>query len=80
VEKTKKRLPDLIRKHLLNKKKGLDILWIAGVLNMEAKLIEEIFVNATGRVTDSNQNLGNKYVFGGINIWSNAYYKEKYGK
>ena len=66
---------------MLNKKnKGLDILWIAGVLNMEAKLTEEIFKNATGRMTDSNQNLGNKYMSSGVNIWSNTYYKERYGK
>jgi hypothetical protein len=31
-------------------------------------------------VTDSNQNLGNKYGSSGINIWINAYYKEKNGK
>ena len=101
IQKTKVRLPDLIRKHLLNKKQKLDMLFLAGVLNMEAKLTEEIFYRpyATvlleskekdgqkeevsvfkGRVTDANHNLGNKYMSSGINIWSNAYYKERFGK
>ena len=78
--KIKKSLPALIRKHILKKKQGFDILWIAGVLNMEAKLMEEIFENSSGRVTGSNQNLGNKYVSAGVNIWSNKYYKERNGK
>jgi hypothetical protein len=56
------------------------MLWLAGVLNMEAKLTDEIFQNASGRATDTNTNLGNKYISSGVNVWSNAYYKERYGK
>ena len=43
--------------------------------------MEEIFESSDKvKPTDSNFNLGNKYISTGINIWSNRYYKERHGK
>jgi len=65
----------LIRKHFFKKKgKGLDIMWLTAVLNLEDKL-EDMFGNQTGKNeiildwADSNRALGVKYMQTGVNIW-----------
>ena len=62
--KFKSRIPGLIRKHFFNKdkNKGLDIMWLSRVLNMEDKL-EIIF--------ESYKSLGEKYKYCAGNIWAN---------
>ena len=70
-------LPAVIRKGLLGKRqKGVDIMWLTAVLNMEDKL-NVMFANLSGHPNDSNVNLGLKYAASGANIWSNDYVKEK---
>jgi hypothetical protein len=50
--KRQSRLPALIRKHFFTKKhKGLDIMWLTAVLNLEDKL-EVMFSNLTGHSDD----------------------------
>ena len=70
-------LPAAVRKHLLGKKKkGVDIMWLTAVLNMEDKL-NTMFTNLSGHPNDPNVNLGLKYAASGANIWSNDYVNEK---
>jgi hypothetical protein len=69
--------PAAVRKHLLGKKKkGVDLPWLAAVLNMEDKL-NTMFTNLSGLPNDPYDNLGLKYAASGVNIWSNDYVKEK---
>ena len=58
--KEKKRLPDLISKHLLKGEKlSLYILWLNGVKNMENKMMK-MFKYAE-ETPDISQSLGYKY-------------------